>query len=505
MGDTSYDYDYKDTTVQSIYDWFGEEVKFEDLVDMTDEELATYLETLYTEALESGILDEAALADFDDAFKTELDDIYYTCATAYKDLDKLYDSGELSSSDMTKIEMLMDDLQEWIDRADTDEDISVYEIWEEAIGEYESKHIDGTDGSDQTFTDSSTYEEGDNIIYDLTASEETETLDDGTLGSDEEDDMWDDDDDGYGDFVVERDENGRVTQDNNGDGVVNELDDPNYVPPEDPQTISIDLDEGSTLEFDSYDEETGVLEYIVTREDGTTYTLTFIGVYEDSNINFVLTGSTGGIDASEISKWPVFLQKMWFESTATQESGNSFYVAVMGGEREDDGVENYTQYYMEDHEVEDGDGTEVEIKPDSDDFDEERTYYVYCDEDSTTADTINLEFPDDAEVEFTEGEDGQLIITVTNAEGQTITIEIFNFGLYQEIDYDTGDIIEDRSDLINIEGGVIDEDDWAALEEIHHNSVYVIAGEEYWNSYYTDEYTRYIYHDGDSIEEQYGS
>ncbi|MCP5464916.1 MAG: hypothetical protein H7A33_07825 [Deltaproteobacteria bacterium] len=427
--------DYQDLSVEAFEDTFGVSVKFDDLVEMSDDELKSFVESLCAEA---GISEED-FESFLESLEEDVDDCYAKVYAAHKELEAILDSDNMLVSDQASIELTLKELEEWMDKLDG----KLVDSSEEGFEESQEKLIDGSDGGAVSFSESSTDpKNGD--VFKVTLKDESGSSETGTMINDPHADWVDTDGDGYGDTDPELDSEGHATKDTNGDGVVTEADEVDYVDPNATQVVSLDID--GTIEGVVEDSETGELKIACRTEDGDLYYLVFENWSADANVAFVLTGGSAGLSADTLSAMPDAFLSKFFESEATYNSGKDAYELLNGTDLEGASADVYSRYYMEEL-----DNT-ASISPSSSDFENNREYEIYGQD--HIEDNIALNFPDDAELAFSTDAAGNLVLTATTDEG-SITITFFGI---------QGSNLP-GSDVITITGGELDESSIGAIGE----------------------------------------
>lgn len=409
-----------DTKLDCFDTYFDEDIYLDDLINMTEEEREAYFKQL----IDANDLTEEEQAEFQAALDTELSDLYTIVYEQSQQLEAIIESDLSTASDVAAAEASLTECDAIMPYLTGD----ISSDWGDAEEIWADQNIEVSSGEDHTH---SVDDPENGATYTVTVVDDTSDSsfeDDETLG--------DLDGDGYNDDVMV-DENGVALDDWDGDGVITEAD-ATYDPYGDTSAVTIDLDEGDSIEMSSYDAETETVTFKITKADGTEYYLTIVG---EADIY--------------CSVLPTNLESMPEDVTARMyeyaDSEHSNYYYLEGHEQEE-----YDSYYSI-YQTSDSTNNTLEIdEPSAEDWTNERSYTITMQD--NVADTLTLNFGDDVTLEFGEGPNGELIIYATNAEGQTITITIENWSTETD---DEGDM-----DAININGGIIDESDYSDLAAI---------------------------------------
>lgn len=421
--------DVSNNTLQPIQEYFEVEISVDDFVDLEDRQ--AYLEALYADKE----LSQEQISEFEKALEDEIVALHDQAYVSRAELQAILDSGNLSTGEAASVELLLKDLDELITALDEDE---ILDEWQAALDSHESKNVELSTGESYTI-ESSDMSNGD--TYEITASEEaTETGSQFDAGS-AEDGYWDTDNDGVLDTHWDQDGDGIADEDFNNDNVIDELDNAAYVAPDSRPAVTIELEEGDSLSLSTY-------------EAGPPEVATFKVEKENGDVSYItITG-----DVKIVAPVPENLATMPTDLTSRMYEGEqytqpySFYTDGISANDADNLV------YQTTIEMKDQDDNEIEIHPSSEDYQNEREYTVNME--SGTTDIVELDLDDDAEIEFSTDENHNIILTVTTDEG-TITIHLVGF------EYGG----EEVSDSLIIDGGVIDESDYQALDDIivpHH-------------------------------------
>lgn len=413
-----------DSQVDAFETYFGEEVSYDDLCTMTEEEREAY----FLQLLLENPLSEDEIKAFEDELQAEIDDYYALYREQYAQLEAIIDND---ASTAAEIQTAQDSLA-LLDEIEPGLSGDISSDWGDAVDLYEEMNVVLEAGEDYTSSIDNPINEA---TYTIDASA-TDTSSGSAFNTAANEDWLDLDHDGYKETNPDVNNDGIADDDYNGDSVITEAD-LTYGTETDRTTVTLDLDSTDTLEMASYDADTQTVVFKVTKEDGTVYYIEVIG------------------DCDIISSViPTNLSSMHDDVTARmRESGSSehTYYYFNNGVEPNAATDFYTIVDMND--MPDNSYT---VDPSTDDWTNERDYTI--DMNSSKADELNLEFDDDVELDFAAGPNGELIITATNSLGQTITITVENWSVAQDSDGNT--------DQINITGGIIDDDDLADLYDI---------------------------------------
>ncbi|MFH1358150.1 MAG: hypothetical protein ABII18_13580, partial [bacterium] len=424
-------YDYQDTTIETIQDYFGESVTAEDLMDMNETEREAYFEALYA----AHELSSTELSEFEDALEDELENIHDTLYTYHKQLEDMIESGNLTAAEEANCELMMEDLQEWMEMLDDNGEIM--SDWGDAITNYTEKNVALEEGDSYTVNPTDP-QDGD--MYTVTVNESDDSG--SSMWNTEENANWIDTtgDTFYDTNPDQYDVNGNL----GADGIADEdFDGMNGITEADmtyghnttTAQVTISLEEGDTYAITSYDANSNTAMIKVTQEDGTFY-----------YIQLIMTGDTKILvkqqPTNDLNTVNTELLSMMYENTTTD---RSFYQHVYNTPYDDGTVNNYYSIYdMSTYE----DNTHI-ITPTPADYENSRAYTVNFESDE--ADNLTLNFPDGADISFSLDPDGNIVMTVSTEDGE-ITITLVG------LETSTDDTLKD---MITINGDVdisIDDD-----------------------------------------------
>ncbi|MBF0106417.1 MAG: hypothetical protein HQM16_13960 [Deltaproteobacteria bacterium] len=396
--------------IQAIEDTFNESVSIEELNEMTAEEKTALFEKLY----EGSGITEAKYNEFMDSLEQEIKEKRDEIRSAGRDLNDILDQDNIKPLDKVKTERVKEELNELRDDLDFGE---LSNLWGDAVGEYQERHVDVTDGSAYEHDEAVLKpESGDNYVIDARTGE----TDSGRSDLDPHPDWIDTDGDGYGDLEQVLDAQGRPTVDRDNNKVLDERDRLDYEAPKAPQTIKLKLEEGTDIAVESYDEETGELVLKCMKEDGTIYNTTILGVTADCNLNLVLSGTNGGLtDIGTFADWPKNVLRRFFESTNTQGTGMSLYNVIHGDEQDSGTPGDYFSIYnMVNHGSTTGLNELSVPVPTDQDFRQGREYTINFAHRS--ADTLTINLPAEPKVVRTTftTEGNNLVLHATTDEGE---------------------------------------------------------------------------------------
>lgn len=409
-----------DTKLDCFDTYFDEDIYLDDLVNMSEEEREAYFKQL----IDASDMTPEEQAEFQAAFDLELSDLYAICYEQTQQLDAIIANDLSTAADIIAAEAALAEIDLFMPYLTGD----LSSDWGDAMDLDAEENVEITSGEDYTHSIDAP-ESG--ATYTITVTDDTS---DSSFEDDES--LSDDDGDGYNDDDRDVDNDGVADYDVDGDNVITEAD-MTYDAYNDPTTVTIDLDEGDSIEMSSYDAETDTVTFKITKADGTEYYLTIVG---EADIY--------------CSVLPTNLDSMPEDVTARMyefsDSEHSYYYYVEGHDPEE-----YDSYYSV-YQTSDSSNNTLEIdEPSTEDWENERSYTITMQD--SVADTLTLNFGDDVTLEFAEGPNGELIIYASNGEN-TITITIENWSTETD---DEGDM-----DAININGGIIDESDYSDLAAI---------------------------------------
>jgi hypothetical protein len=397
----------------------------------------------FDQTLDTLELSEEDLAQLKIDFETEIAGFEELIRAQQNDLETIINSDNADAQLAALAAITYEDLDE-LDDAIAD----AYPALEEASEEYLLENITLIEGESATLN-SDDYNDGDTITIDSSEAAAT--------GSEfNEDWMYDDARYGEGSVVdgvleiVDADLDGVADWDVNGDDVIDgddlvgiEVDLPTVI-----LELEDDIESWSLTTFD--DSADPILHtYTFYREDGTSYQMTFIGECE-----IVCSKHPENLDTM-----PTDLTKNMRETAESEHS----YAYYLEGE-EPDAVAPISMYETVDY-------PDYELALDLTEqqlYDDGATIIIECSE--GIEDLVDLTFPNDGELDFSTGDDGQLIITCTNEQGQSITCEVYgienNSVCTTDADGNTNTSYYGISDKLNINGGIIDDNDLLSLAEM---------------------------------------
>lgn len=456
------------------------DMNIEDLYEMTEQERENYYEELIAN------MSDEEIEELQSELKSAFDALEYHLIGQQADLEYIIDSDDSTAGEIAQAEYYVDMVDGMLEICD---DFS--SEFADAQDSLTAHNVELTSGT-YTFDAGSDVQDGEEFVIDASGTGEKPE----TAGTDEyaDDDSWvDTDGDGYKDTQADTDGDGRADVDTNGDGKITEADMLNAWETQSSATVVITLDENDTMTLSSYDSETGETKWAVTKEDGTTYYVTIKGTPD-----IRLSGGFGGLSPDAVADtWSPELLHRFYENTTTSKS----FGDLAGVEKPESSGDYYTVYDMSDYDNEDSDNpaNELNLTPSDEDFENGREYTITCQEDY--ADYINLNFDDDVELNFSEGSDGEIVITATNSNGETVTIKIYDWQSPGDLGFTSTD---DASgfDIINIEGGNITQSDANAAYAI--SATTEDAAEDFYGIYTA---AAIIYHNGEdeSLYEKYKS
>jgi hypothetical protein len=410
-------YDIQDTTIDTIQDFFGEALSAEDLMDMSTTEREAYFESLYA----AHELSSTELSEFENALEDELENIHDTLYTYHKQLEDMIEAGNLTSAEEANCELMMEDLQEWMVMLDDDGDIM--SDWGDAITNFTEKNVDITEGNNHTINPTDP-QNGD--MYTITVTEGDNNS--GSIFNNEDNANWiDTTEDGYFDTNPDIDGDGIADEDFDHDGIISEADmTMGHVNAT--SSITLALDEGDQYNIVSYDHTTNTAMFKITQEDGTYY---YVQLVMNGNTKIIVNQ----IPTNDMScVHPSLLGIMYEKSN----SANSFHHYTHGYEFDNGETESHYSIY----DLDNYDDNELGLFPTTNDFETNRAYTVNFESDEACS--LDLTFPDNADVSFSYDSDYNLVMTVSTENGD-ITITLVG------MQYEPG---EDPIHSINIYGDV---------------------------------------------------
>ena len=432
---TDYNIDLESYTLQTITDYFGDIISLEAWHDMSSEERQIYLATKFQEFNCS--VDTIELIH--DAIEIELDDWALFLWEEWNDLDAIFKSDViLEVADAIAIENLMIEIlgiQEMCDGEFMDDFDAAEDLFND--------HNIVSEDNDWTAPNPSNPQDGDVYNIDATADEGNSTnIPDNPLNYDHPDYQ-----DLNHDGLIENaevdciyDENGNL-KDVDGNGVVNELDNPAYSDGTNGTVVDLsNTPEDAIVNFMDYapDADPPSLRIKITLADGTFYYYNITG-----NPKIILPILPVNIDSI-----PEALAMILY-STATTE--HSYGYSLYGHDYLSD-VEYFTKVDMSDKD------NEWSYNITDEDFENERVITVTFH--ALDADMFSLD-GNDCDITFEEDGDGNLVIIFTNEEGKEVRVVCV--GLEYSSDADI-------CDAINIENATMTEDGFNFM------SSYVISG-----------------------------
>jgi hypothetical protein len=417
---------YLDTNFDSIQDYFSEDISLEYLIDLSESEREAFFETLYA----ANELNPTDLAAFEEAFEDELVSLHDELYVTKRELDAMIDSDNLTAAEEANCELMIEDLEEWMDMCDKNGQI--HSDWGDAITTYTEKNIT-VDAGGSTTVNPSDPQDGD--IYQVTV--DGGSASDGSIFNSEENIGWiDTTDDGYRDTNPDIDGDGIADEDFNHDEMISPSDltfGQNTATAE----ITISLEDGDTYSIiPGASAEHAMLK--ITKEDGTFY---YIELTMNSSTKIIIAQ----LPTNDMDTIPADLLAMMYEKT---NSVSSFYEIHTGIdlESEDD---TWAIVNMDDK-VDDAFTLNA---PTPEQFDVGYEYTINFESGDADALTIDAGGND---VSFETDAAGNLVIVLTNTENEEIRITCNGL----EYSYDAN-----ICDTINITNGdiSIDDDTWMAL------------------------------------------
>ena len=419
---------YLDTNFDCIQDYFDENISLEYLIDLSESEREAFFETLYA----ANELNPTDLAAFEEAFEDELvalhDELYIT----KRELDAMIDSDNLTAAEEANCELMIEDLEEWMDMCDKNGQI--HSDWGDAITTYTEKNVTVAAGGSTTINPSDP-QNGD--IYQVTVDEGSAT--DGSIFNSEENIDWiDTNDDGYRETNPDLDGDGIADDDFNNDGMISP-DDMTFGHNTATADVTISLEDGDTYAIiPGASAEHAMLK--ITKEDGTFY---YIELTMNSSTKIIIAQ----LPTNDLDTIPADLLSMMYEKT---NSASSFYEIHTGITLESD-EESWAIVNMADK-AEDAFTLPI---PTPEQFEVGYEYTINFD--AGDADNLTIDAGGN-DVSFEKDSDGNLVIVLTNSEEQEIRITCngleysYNANICDTINITNGDISIDDDTWLSLQG-----------------------------------------------------
>lgn len=412
--------DVTNNNLAVLEQYFDYSIDVDDFIEMDDREV------FLTQLIQEHSLSESEIEDFEAAYEEEIVALHDEAYVARAELRAMLDSENLSVGEKASVELALADLDALIAVLGDEDDL--LDEWGDALDTFESQNVEIKQGESHTLdvADASAGE-----TYSVTVVEGEETLGAFDKGS-AQDGWWDTDSDGYTDTFWDNDGDGIADKDFNNDNVIDEFDNAAYSAPSSQPTVTIQLEEGDTLDFSSYEAgPPSVSTFKVTKDNG-------------DEVFIQITGEAKIISETvpeNLNSMPSDVTSRMYEGT-DKKFPYSYYI---------DGT---LPDYMSDTEIQsivsmsDQDDNSFEINPTSDDYINGREYTI--DFETATSDVLDINLSPDAEVSFSQtGNTSNLIVmTITTDEG-TITINLQNMEVAPSA-------TDTTSDFINIDGGSVD-------------------------------------------------
>lgn len=439
----------------------------------------TYIEPLSMDMEEFYLLSEgereqvyeSAIEDMSDeeieALRSELqekmDYLVEEFAVQAAELEDIIDSDDSTVEERTRASVDVEDIEEMK---------TVAEQFSTEFGDAQSDLAAHSVSTTSAYTvdAGSDVQSGEEFVVDCTESATVSATPD--WAEDEHSDWLDMNDDGLGDTDPDADGDGIADEDFNDDGVISEADAMRDATAETTQVITITVEATDTVRVASYDASTGTVRFSITKEDGTVYYVTVqSGADAMPDIKFT---SAVALHTEDFSDQDSDLLNRIFSDVSTAFSFGH-YLGV------DDSASNDQDYYtiIDLDDIVDTTTGASTIDVSATDVQENRSYDITCRDGKS--DTLKFDFPEGSKIDFELTEETTLVITVTDAEGNTATITIHDF----DWDAETSTL----SDAIYITGGEVDQDDVKSL------GYYRGSDWSYGSLYLTD----FIYHDDESM------
>ncbi|MBF0104236.1 MAG: hypothetical protein HQM16_02805 [Deltaproteobacteria bacterium] len=408
---------------------YGLDVAYEDYLSMSADERQTLLMRFVRDRIE---IDGWTEADFDtfikEKFEPEVEDYEDVAGAMALEFEKRKEKGQITSLESVKIDRILAEIAELDEAIDVDD---LTDDIEDVFKKVTSEKIElkGTHTFNEAELDP---ENGTTYVVNVAANTGESNMSgrsplDPANGEEGNPLYYDRDHDGYGDIdnpeaEVRFDASGRVTTNANGDGVISERDNPNFVETPD-QVLNLNLAEGTTCLVDEANPDT--LRFLTA--EGGTYSIQIPGLEQLSHFKIVFSGaSRGGFTEESIRALPPKIASMIYENAKTK---MSLWDLVDGsplpGEAE---IDYYSVYNTSDYFVAANAAAVPPVTahnqlppiiPSAADFKNGREYTINCD--AGVVDILEMTFPTDAQIRFSSrGRD--LIMTVTNNKGESVQV-----------------------------------------------------------------------------------
>lgn len=415
---------------------------YEDLADMTPEQREAFYASLFIGLTEEEIaaLEESLQAQYY-SYYGDSEEGYYVQAAQ---LQAIIDSEVSSVTEKANAELLLAEMQGELD---------VYENFSTETSDaelYTAEHLrDATDGSPVTIDAGEDVANGEEYNITCASSSDTTTTDADWLDTNPE--LWDTDGDMIGDTAGDANGDGIADQDFNGDGQITEADlSPINNTEAEGQVVNITVESTDRVQFTYTEGDPNTCRMAITKEDGRTYYVTVTWPAGTPMPNFYFSNSTALHSADITGLDPTLLNHI-FATDVSSEYSVGHYTGVADPEVVDEDVTYHTSVDMAEYSATAQETANTYTATVTDeDMAQNRSYEITLQD--GVVDTLNFNFPPDAVISFSQGADGELIITATSEAG-SVTITIHG---WQTAYSGTGDVI-------NLSGGTLAEDASATL------------------------------------------
>ena len=443
-------------------------ISYQEYAEMSEEQREAYLESFISQAE----LTSEEAAEIEAALSEKLDEFHDMLREARAYLESLLNDESADAGLKARSQVLLEDVNELIEGTDARE---FSNDWGDSLHAVQERNQTIETRGTTTSVSTDGAEHGDVYTVDATKMEDAE----GAAGSTSY----------FDDYENAQTEDWNWNEDTNGDGVIDETDNPEYG--ETPTTIDLsDIPSDAQVTASVESGNPTVVTLHVTEEDGTTYEIQLLldpNDIEEGNLHIIL-----GSVPSNVDYLPKEINGIFYEKHTS---------------------ENPYSHYTHDYRPSDSEVARTIVKtgdfedntytytPTQDDFDQSRDVTVNCEPNGiVTIDVSEYEdmYGEDVYVTIAEGEtEGELIITLTTESGETTTITLENVttsGVHaNRINITGGKINTPSVELkqmtrpVSAGGGATRHDYYTNV--IYHNSAYDSLSGNDWITQYTGDTT----------------
>lgn len=280
----------EDIQLHALFEYLGVEIDLDKLARMDADERKNFIASHFA----SADLTDEQVVEAQDAIEVEVDKYYAEVKTLSRELAYMIKQGGMTVSEVVRIELLQEDLDDIINMLRGDNNI--IDNFEDALKNYESKNVEV--GAGESYTHKPTNPQDGDVYFIEGEKAETGSS---SIHNNEDNKGWLDleGNDGYNETNPDADGDGFADRDFNGDGITDEYD---FEPVNSPAqtTFVLDLPTDATVKVSSYDAATNSAELIVTLEDGTKYKI--IASNFDKLVYANVTTNAASLDPALLSK-----------------------------------------------------------------------------------------------------------------------------------------------------------------------------------------------------------